>query len=127
MKNILYFILSFLVVFFLGLSSLKAADLCDVFYESKTGEKIAYSCFNEIGIIIGFDEKCMIYKNRPLPLVPYFKLKVINDKTVILPGKISKERYETISKAIEINERKLKKKTEEINLEKSLLQIGGVQ
>jgi hypothetical protein len=90
MKNIIYLLLSFLIVFLLGISSLKAeiCEVCEVYYNAKTNTKIAYKCSDKVDIIPGNTDVCVIAKGIPVPLVPFYVVTLQKDNTISLPSLI---------------------------------------
>ena len=87
MKNIIYFLLSFLIVFLLGLSTVKA-ETCEVYYNAKTKTKIAYRCPDKVDIIPGNKDICVIAKGIPVPLVPFYFVITGKDGFIALPSSI---------------------------------------
>ena len=87
MKNLIYFLLSFLIVFLLGIASLKA-ETCDVYFNAKSNTKIAYRCRNKVNIIDGNSDICVIVRGDLVPLVPYYVKTAPLDGNLEIPSTI---------------------------------------
>jgi hypothetical protein len=87
MKNLIYFLLSFLIVFLLGLASLNA-ETCDIYFNAKSNTKIAYRCHDKINVIDGNSDICVIIKNTLVPLVPYYIKTAQLDHSLQVPSTI---------------------------------------
>lgn len=87
MKNLIYFLLSFLIVFLLGIASLKA-ETCDVYFNAKSNTKIAYRCRDKVNVIDGNYDICVIVKGTPVPLVPYYIKKIQLVDSLQIPSTI---------------------------------------